>query len=99
MSDKTEQPTPRRLAKVRREGDSPVSTTLSQSVGFMAALSLAGGAVALATEQAGVLLSGALRHPSEPASPMTIVRAVLSMSLPLVAAAAVASSAASLVQT
>src|SRR6478735_10944629 len=99
MSDKTEQPTPRRLAKVRREGDSPVSATLSQSIGFMAALSVVGGAVSLATEQAGALLSAALRHPSEPASPMTVARAVLGMSLPLVALAAVASSAASLVQT
>ena len=52
MSDKTEQPTPKRLTKARAEGDSPVSAVLSQSVGFVAALSLAGGAIALTAEQA-----------------------------------------------
>jgi len=99
MSDKTEQATPKRLAKARSEGDSPVSAALSQSVGFMAALSVTGGVVALAIEQAGALLSAALRHPTEPAAPTTIARIVLSLSLPVVAVAAVASGAGSFVQT
>ncbi|MEI9940685.1 MAG: EscU/YscU/HrcU family type III secretion system export apparatus switch protein [Pseudomonadota bacterium] len=99
MSDKTEQATPKRLAKARREGDSPISAALSQSVGFIAALSVVGGVVALATEQAAALLSAALRHPSEPASPTTIARVILSLSLPIVAVAAAASAAASFVQT
>jgi FlhB-like protein len=99
MSDKTEQATPKRLAKARREGDSPISAALSQSVGFIAALSVVGGVVAFATEQTGALLSAALRHPTQPASPATLVRVVLSMSLPIVAVAAAASTAASLVQT
>jgi flagellar biosynthesis protein FlhB len=99
MSDKTEQATPKRLAKVRRDGDSPISAALSQSVGFIAALSVIGGVVALATEQAGALLSAALYHPREPASPATIARVVLSISLPVLAVAAVASAAASFVQT
>jgi len=99
MSDKTEQATPRRLSKARREGDSPVSAALSQSVGFVAALSVVGGVVALATEQAGALLVAALQHPTEPASPSTIARVVLSISLPIVAVAAAASAAASFVQT
>ncbi|HYQ00119.1 MAG TPA: EscU/YscU/HrcU family type III secretion system export apparatus switch protein [Polyangiaceae bacterium] len=99
MSDKTEQATPKRLAKARREGDSPISAVLSQSLGFMAALSVVSGAIALATEQTGALLSLALRHPTEPASPTTIARIVLSISLPVVAVAAAASAAASFVQT
>jgi len=99
MSDKTEQATPRRLAKARSEGDSPISAALSQSLGFMAALSVIGGVVALATQQAGALLSAALHHPTEPASPTTIARVVLSISLPIVAIAAAASAAASFVQT
>src|SRR4051812_33255687 len=99
MSDKTEQATPKRLAKARHEGDSPISAALAQSVGFIAALSVVGGMIALATEQAGALLSGALRQPTEPASPGTLARVVLSISLPVVAIAAVASAAASLVQT
>jgi len=99
MSDKTEQATPKRLKKARDEGDSPISAALSQSVGFMAALSVVGGVVALATEQTGALLSLALRHPTEPASPATIARIVLTISLPAVAVAALASAAASFVQT
>ncbi|MEI9954557.1 MAG: EscU/YscU/HrcU family type III secretion system export apparatus switch protein [Pseudomonadota bacterium] len=99
MSDKTEQATPRRLAKARREADSPISAALSQSVGFIAALSVVGGVVALATEQVAALLSAALRHPSEPASPTVIARIVLSICLPLLAVAAAASAAASFVQT
>ncbi len=99
MSDKTEQATPKRLAKARREGDSPISAALSQSVGLMAALCVVGGVVALTAEQAGALLSRALQHPSEPASPATIARVVLSISLPVVAVAAAASTAVSLLQT
>jgi len=99
MSDKTEEATPKRLKKARAEGDSPVSAALSQSVGFMAALSVVGGVVTLATEQTSALLSLALRHPTEPASPTTIARIVLTISLPVVALAAAASCAASFVQT
>ena len=99
MSDKTEQATPKRLKKALDEGDSPISAALSQSVGFMAALSVVGGVIALATEQTGALLSLALRHPSEAASPSTVARVVLTISLPVVAVAAIASSAASFVQT
>jgi len=99
MSDKTEQATPKRLAKARREGDSPVSAALSQSVGFGAALSVVGGVIAVATEQTGALLSAALRHPSEPASPTTIARVVLGITVPVVAVAAAAGAAAGFVQT
>jgi len=99
MSDKTEQATPKRLAKARAEGDSPISAPLSQSVGFIAALSVVGGVVVLATEQTIALLSAALRHPIEPPSPPVIVRVVLSITLPVVAVAAAASAAASFVQT
>ena len=99
MSDKTEQATPKRLAKARAEGDSPVSGALSQSVGFAAALSVLGGAASLAAEQAAGLLSAALRHPEAPASPGALVRMVLGLSLPVLAVAAAASAAASFVQT
>jgi len=99
MSDKSEQATPKRLAKARREGDSPVSAALSQSVGFVAALSVVSGVISLATEQASALLTAALHHPSEPASAGVIARVVLTITLPLVAVAAVASAAASFVQT
>ena len=99
MSDKTERATPKRLAKARREGDSPISAALSQSVGFVAALSVIGGVLTLATEQSAALLSAALHQPSQPASPTLIARVVVSISLPILGVAAAASAAASLVQT
>ncbi|HET7540290.1 MAG TPA: EscU/YscU/HrcU family type III secretion system export apparatus switch protein [Polyangiaceae bacterium] len=99
MSDKTEPATPRRLAKARREGDSPMSAVLSQSLGFLAALSVAGSVITFSTEQAGALLSAALRHPTEPVSPITLAGVVLRISLPVLAVAAAASAAASFVQT
>lgn len=99
MSDKTEQPTPKRLVKARAEGDSPVSAALSQSVGFLAALSVLGGVASVAAQQASSLLSAALNHPSQPASPAALVKVVLSLTLPIVAVAAAASAAASFTQS
>jgi len=99
MSEKTEQPTPKRLAKARSEGDSPLSAALSQSVGFVAALAVVGGAIAVAAEQASALIRAALARPLEPATPGTLARVVLGITLPVLAASAAASAAASFAQT
>lgn len=99
MSDKSEEPTTKRLDKARRDGDSPVSAALSQSAGFVAALAVVGGVVTLATEQSAALLSAALQHPDRPASAMTLVKVVLTLTLPVIAVAAFAGAATSLVQT
>jgi FlhB-like protein len=99
MSDKSEKPTPKRLAKARSEGDSAVSAALSQSVGFVAAVSVVSGVVALATEQASGLISAALARPSAVAAPSTLAAIVLSITLPVVAVAAAGSAAASFTQT
>jgi flagellar biosynthesis protein FlhB len=99
MSDKTESPTPKRLARARSEGDSPMSSALSQSIGFVAALSVVGGAVTLGTEQVGALISAALAHPSRPASPGTLAKILLGICLPVLATSAGASALASLAQS
>ncbi len=99
MSDKTEQATPKRLAKARSEGDSPQSAALSQSVGFVAALAVVGGVAALATAEASALISAALSHPTEPASPAALAKIVLGISVPVLAVSASASAAASLAQS
>ena len=99
MSDKSEQPTQKRLNKARSEGDSPMSAALSQSVGFAAALAVVGGALGLATQYVGAMISGALQHPNEPASPGVIAKVVLSITMPVLAAAAAGSAAASFAQT
>ena len=45
MSDKTEEPTPKRLHKAREEGDSGVSTQAAQAVAFLVAVALAPAAI------------------------------------------------------
>ena len=99
MTDKTEEPTPKRLTKARAEGDSPMSAALSQSVGFVAALSVVGGVVTIASAQVSQLISAALAHPRSPASPASLAKIVLGICVPILAASAFASSAASLTQT
>ncbi|HEY4102590.1 MAG TPA: EscU/YscU/HrcU family type III secretion system export apparatus switch protein [Polyangiaceae bacterium] len=99
MSDKTEQPTQRRLQKARAEGDSAVSGALSQSVGFVAALAVVGGVVALATERAASLISSALERPAMVASPAAIATIVIGLSAPIACVAALASGAASFAQS
>ena len=99
MSDKTEQPTAKRLAKARAEGDSPISAALSQSVGFVAALAVVGGVATVATAQASALISAALAHPTEPATPGALAEIVLGITLPVLAVAASASAAASVAQS
>ena len=99
MSDKTEQATPKRRAKARAEGDSPVSAPLSQSVGFAAALAVAGGAIALAAQSASALLTAALAHPGDAASPNALAHIVLGITLPVLGVSAGASAAATFAQT
>ncbi|MEO8901865.1 MAG: EscU/YscU/HrcU family type III secretion system export apparatus switch protein [Polyangiaceae bacterium] len=99
MSDKTEQPTNKRLAKARAEGDSPLSAALSQSVAFIAALSVVGGVATVAATQASALISAALAHPTEPATPATLAKIVLGITLPVLAVSASASAAASFTQS
>jgi flagellar biosynthesis protein FlhB len=97
MSEKTEQPTARRLRKARQDGDVPVSGALNQAAGFFAALSVAPAAItsmiALFGEQWRAAVSGRALSAAEVAS------AVLSLSTPIIAAAAAASLAFGFVQT
>ena len=99
MTDKTEKPTAKRLAKARSEGDSAVSAALSQSVGFAAALAVVNGVVAVASGQAATLISVALARPSEPVAPGALAAVVLGITVPVVAVAAAASAVASFTQT
>lgn len=59
-SDKTEEPTPRRLKKAREDGDSAVSSTLAQSVGFMVVVALLPGLFLALTVGAGAALRTAI---------------------------------------
>lgn len=60
MSDKTEQPSARRLKKARESGDSAVSATLQQSVGFVVVVALLPAFFLALTVGAGAALRSAI---------------------------------------
>lgn len=99
MSDKTEEPTPRRLRKAREDGDSPVSAALVQAAGFVVAITLAPAAVAATAGRATARIQQALEYPLQAFSPMGLALDVLTLSLPLIAAAALVSAVVGFVQT
>lgn len=87
MSEKTEEPTARRLQKAFADGDAPISTALGQALAFVVALALAPALVASAVVLGTSLLQGALRD-GVAASPWELALAVLAGTVPIVAAAA-----------
>ncbi len=104
MSDKTEAPTPRRLRKAREEGDSGISGYVAQAVAFVVAVGLAPAALrALASYAADDFRLTFARS----AHPEIVVRfdgrelaaSVLTLTLPLLAAAGAAGAVVYLVQT
>ena len=101
MSEKTEEPTPRRLRKARQDGDSPVSAVLVQTAAFIVTLALAPAALGAAAARSGELLAGLVRDPAlapqlaSAALPFEVLR----LTLPLVAAAAFAAAILGFVQT
>jgi type III secretion protein U len=102
VSDKTEEPTPRRLRKAREEGDSGASSQFAQSIAFLVAVALVPAAArALAAHAADDLRSaiaaagaGAARF--DPLSPATTV---VALSFPVLVAAGIAGGVALAVQT
>lgn len=104
MSDKTEEPTPKRIRKAREEGDSPLSTFASQSVAFLCAVAIAPSAiVALAAQTGGDLRAAIARaadvSPEITFDPSSLASSVLVLSAPILGAAAVAGAVTSVVQT
>lgn len=99
MSDKTEEPTPRRLQKAREEGNVGVSAFASQALGFLVAVVLVQGAVAATVEEVGATLRSVFADPSAPPAPSELPFRVLVLTLPLLGAVAITSAVASLVQT
>lgn len=104
MSEKTEEPTPKRLQKAKEDGNSGQSATLSQSVGFLVALSLLKGAVVAAAGACVALLTQAFHAAALPDAnptwePTTVALAVLVPTLPILAAAALTTALVNVVQT
>ena len=97
MSDKTEEPTPRRLKKARAEGDSAVSHALAQSVGFMVVLALLPALGVALTLAVGAALQAAVS--GAPAGPTSAAWLWLGLSAPVLGASAAVSAVLGFVQT
>ena len=104
MSDKTEEATPKKLRKAQEEGDSPISSFASQAVAFLAAVAIAPAAISAVAERAGTDLRAAIARAGDPSiglhfDPAYLATSVIVLSAPILAAAAVASAVASVVQS
>jgi flagellar biosynthesis protein FlhB len=97
-SDKTEQPTPRRLRKAREQGDSAVSVELGRSVGLLVVLAVLPGLLAAITAGVGAALRAAISGGGQ-ADLRGAAWLVVALSAPLLAAAAAVSAALGLVQS
>lgn len=90
-SEKTEQPTPRRLRKAREEGDVPVSRVLAQAVGFVAALAVLPAGSVAAARTCGELMVRAIE--GQRIEALELAKSVLVLSLPVIGVAAFAAAA------
>ncbi|HKY38594.1 MAG TPA: EscU/YscU/HrcU family type III secretion system export apparatus switch protein [Polyangiaceae bacterium] len=97
-SDKTEQPTPRRLRKAREEGDSAVSVELGRSIGLLVVLAVLPGLLAAIAAGAGAALRAAINGGGR-ADPSGAAWLLVSLATPLLAAAAAVSAALGLIQS
>ncbi|MEA2751951.1 MAG: type secretion protein [Myxococcales bacterium] len=104
MSDKTEEATPKKLRKAQEEGDSPISAFASQSVAFLCAVALAPAAIAALASRTTTDLRAAIAHAGDVTTvpgfdPVPFATAVVTLTVPILAAAAVAAAVASVVQS
>lgn len=104
MSDKTEEPTPKRLRKAREDGDSPISSFATQAIAFLAAIAIGPSAVGALYARASTDLRAAIALAADPApsfhfDPGAVALAVVSLSAPIVGAAAFAAALGSVVQS
>jgi flagellar biosynthesis protein FlhB len=97
-SDKTEEPTPRRLRKARQEGDSAVSVELGRSVGLLVVLAVLPGLLAAIAAGAGAALRAALSGGGR-ADLGGAAWLLVTLSTPVLAAAAAVSAILGLIQS
>jgi type III secretion protein U len=99
MSDKTEQPTPRRLRKAREEGDSPVSSAFVGAVALLLPLALIPAVAAATAARAAELVRSAANGGDPLSAARSLAFDVVVLSLPIALAAAAGAAAAGVVQT
>jgi flagellar biosynthesis protein FlhB len=104
MSDKTEDPTPKRLRKAREEGDSGASAYAAQAVAFVVAVALVPAALRSLAARASDDLRTAIASAAAPVvaahfDAAHVATAVVAVVAPLLAAAGFAGAVALVVQT
>jgi type III secretion protein U len=105
VSEKTEEPTPRRRRRARQEGDSPASAYAAQALAFLVAIALVPACVSAAWAHAAKTLQGVLSAAPHPTLASLVAAArrsalgVLVLTLPLLAASGAAGALAQGVQT
>lgn len=104
MSDKSEEPTPKRLRKAQEEGDSPISSFASQSVAFLCALAVVPAALSAMTATAigdirSALAAAAAPSPTIAFDAIRLATSIVTLSAPIIAAAGIASAVTSVVQS
>lgn len=97
MSDKTEEPSPRRLRQAREQGDIPVSAALVQSGALIAAIAVLPGAAQWTAQSMVALVRSAVR--GEHADPRELAVPLLWLVLPILGAAAAGAVAVGVAQT
>ena len=99
MSEKTEEPTPRKLAKAREKGDVAVSGTLSQALGFVVALFVVPSTIAATAAHASAAFRAALAPGAVSDAPPAVASSVVLLVAPLLAAVAMTAALCTVVQT
>jgi flagellar biosynthesis protein FlhB len=98
VSDKTEDPTPRRLAKAREKGDVAVSAVTSQAIGFLVAILVVPTAIAMTSVRTAEILRAALSGGSIITTGDAVKEVVL-LVVPVLGAVAACSALSTVVQT
>ena len=99
MSDKTEEPTPRRLARAREKGDVAVSGAASQAIGFIVALFVLPSTLTATAAEANALFRRALAPAPAIEASATLTKTAVLLIAPLLAAVAAAAALTTVVQT
>jgi type III secretion protein U len=104
MSEKTEEATPKKLRKAQEEGDSPISSFASQAVAFLCAVAVAPAAISALASHAGSDLRSAIARAGDASlvvafDPLPVAMAVVTLTVPILAAAGVAAAVAAVLQS
>ncbi len=104
MSDKTEEATPKKRRLAQEEGDSPISAFASQAVAFLCAVAVAPAAIEALASRTTTDLRAAMAHAGDASikvafDPLPFATAIVTLTVPILAAAAVAAAVASVVQS